>query len=151
MVLKSNFYEQIYEQENIWLEMIDNNLLNVYYLTELKRFYTERQLSLSCEYELTLDHITEIILFLLSNIIEKIDYIIDEDKNGNFVDLSQLKNYFLISQLSRTNVEYISKIAKTVKTSKRERNIYDLRNKVIDETLEDYLDDDFYYSEKKVI
>lgn len=144
MALKQNFYEEIYDEERNWIELLDSNLINVYYLPVLKQFYYERQVRLSYEYELTLNPIIKSMSNLLNNIIVKIDYIIEEDQKGIPVNIVELKNYFLINQL---NNNIISNEQRPIQEN---IGIYALRKKSDSKGLEDYTDDDFYYENQKV-
>ena len=144
MALKENFYEEIYEEERNWSDMIDMNLLNVYYLVELKKFYYDRQVRLNYEYELTFNPIIKSMLYLLNNVLIKIDYIINEDKLNNPINIKELKNYFLINQLNN-NISYVAYEEIPI-----DKGIYNLRQKCVNEDLDDYIDDDFYYENQKV-
>lgn len=144
MALKEKFYEEIYEEERNWTDLIDMNLLNVYYLVELRKFYNDRQLRLSYEYELTFNPIIKSMLNLINNVISKINYIINEDKMNNPINIKELKNYFLINQLNN-KVSY-----DLYDDVQEDKGIYKLRQKSINEDLDDYIDDDFYYESQKV-
>ena len=144
MELKQNFYDEINEKEEIWIELLDLNLLNVYYLPILKKFYYETQLKLNHEYELTLNPIIRSMIHLLDNIMIKIDCIIEEDKSGIPVNITDLKNYFLINRLSNN----ISNDEKGIIVDNN--GMYRLRKKYDSEGLEEYTDDDFYYENQKV-
>ena len=144
MALKEKFYEEIYEEERNWTDLIDMNLLNVYYLVELRKFYNDRQLRLSYEYELTFNPIIKSMLNLINNVISKINYIINEDKMNNPINIKELKNYFLINQLNN-KVSY-----DLYDDVQEDKGIYKLRQKSINEDLDGYIDDDFYYESQKV-
>ena len=146
MALKNDFYEEIYKEEKNWIEMIDSKLLNVYYLSELRKFYYERQVIVSYEYNLTLNPIMKSIWTILNNMVSKLDFIEIEYKKGKRINISELKNYFLINRLSN-NIDIPLELKKD---NENKRNIYELRNKVVSEDLEDYTDDDFYYENEKV-
>lgn len=146
MALKSNFYDEIYEEEKKWIEMLDAKLLNVYYLSELRKFYYERQVIISDEYKLTLNPIMKSIWIELNNMVEKLNFIESEYKKEKRVNINELKNYFLINRLNN-NIDIPIELRKD---SENKKSIYELRNKVENENLEDYIDDDFYYDNQKV-
>lgn len=146
MALKKDFYEEIYKEEINWIEMLNAKLLNVYYLLELRKFYYERQVIVSHEYNLTLNPIMKSIWTVLNNMVEKLDHIDSDYKMGKRINLNELKNYFLINILSN-NVEIPLELRKN---SENKKNLYELRNKIINEGAEDYIDDDFYYENHKV-
>lgn len=140
MALKQNFYDEIYDKEQMWINMINSNLLNIYYLPELRDFYVGKQERLNYEYELTGNDLIRSISYSLNNIVVKLDYFIDEDKKGNIINLKELLDLFLTNKLNN-NVSYVNS-----NVSQNNKNLYELRNKVINEGSEDYLDDDFYYN-----
>lgn len=144
MALKNDFYDEIYREEKNWIEMLDAKLLNVYYLSELKKFYYERQIIVSYEYNLTLNPVMKSIWMVLDNIVQKLEFIESEYKKGKRVDIYELKNYFLINRLNN-NIDIPPELRKESK-----KNIYELRNKIIQQNSEDYMDDDFYYENQKV-
>ena len=146
MALKNNFYDEIYKEEINWIEMLDAKLLNVYYLSELRKFYYERQIIISSEYNLTLNPIMKSIWTVLNNMVEKLDFIESEYKKGKRININELKNYFLINRLNN-NIDIPPELRKH---NENKRNIYELRNKIVSEDLEDYTDDDFYYENQKV-
>lgn len=143
MTLNKNFYKEIYDKEKMWMYMIDSNLMNVYYLTELKKFYLEKKQHLKDEVLIDNGLIKKI-----DNIILKLDYIQKEDEMGYIINLIQLKDLFLINRLDNNISTF--KTSKLEKVEQNKRFLYDLRNKVTSEGNEDYIDDDFYYDEQKV-
>lgn len=146
MALTNSFYEEIYNEEKNWMELLDSNLLNVYYLSELRKFYYEKQIVVSYEYKLTLNPIMKSIWIVLNTMVEKLDFIESEYKKGKRVNINDLKNYFLINRL-KNNIDIPPEL---MKDNENKKNIYELRNKVVNEDLEDYTDDDFYYENQKV-
>ena len=141
MSLTKKIYEEIIEKETTWIGMINENLLNIFYLPELKKFYSEKKYRFDYEFQLTENDIIKSISHTLNRIIQKIDYIIEQDKIGNSVKLTELSNLFLINKLTN-NVPLKKK--KIEKINENKKNLYELRNKVINEEL----DDDFYYKER---
>ena len=95
MALKSNFYDEIFKEEKNWIEMLDSNLLNVYYLVELRNFYYERQIIVGREYNLSLNPVMKSIWVVLNNMVEKLDRIEADYKIGKRININELKNYFL--------------------------------------------------------
>lgn len=146
MALKNDFYDEIYKEEINWIEMLDSKLLNVYYLLELRKFYYERQVIVSYEYNLTLNPIMKSIWTVLNNMVEKLDNIESDYKMGKRINLNELKNYFLVNMLSN-NIEIPLELRQN---NENKNKLYELRNKVVNEGLEDYTDDDFYYEQQKV-
>lgn len=146
MALKNDFYDEIYKEEINWIEMLNAKLLNVYYLLELRKFYYERQVIVSHEYNLTLNPIMKSIWTVLNNMVEKLDHIDSDYKMGKRINLKELKNYFLVNILSN-NIEIPLELRQN---NEKKNKLYELRNKVVNEGLEDYTDDDFYYENQKV-
>lgn len=141
MALNQKFYQEIYDKEEMWLKMLQSNLINVYYLPELKKFYEEKQKRLDYEIELTGNDLLKSFSISLNNLIIKLDYLIEEDKNNNFINLNVLTDFFLINKLNN-NISNIKRI------SEQKNSLYELRKKIVNENNEDYMDDDFYYNKK---
>lgn len=139
MALQYNFYEEILDNEKTWIINLEYNLLNVYYLPELKNFYDKKIQKLNKEYELTQNKLIKSIYSCLKNIVDKIDEFIEQNEKGNSVNLNELKNLFFINVLNNNFVQ--DKIDIPVKED-NVKSIYELRNKINSEEL----DDDFYYS-----
>lgn len=147
MALTQDFYKDILEKEKSWIINLQYNLLNIYYLPELKNFYQEKQNRLIYEGDLTGNMLIRTISFTLDKLMDKIDEFIKLNEEGKDIDLQELKNYFLISVLNN-DVYYIKK-DRLEEISDNKHDLYELRQKVINEGSEDYLDDDFFYTGKK--
>lgn len=101
MALKKNFYNEIFEQEQKWIEFIDNNLLNsIYCDLSLKPFYTKKRNELEIEYKSNRNIILGQVLILIDNIINQIDLLNEEYKKLNSVDIKTLMPLFLINQMN---------------------------------------------------
>ena len=87
------------------------------------------------------------ISFTLDKMIDKLDEFIVEYQKGNEVNLKELNNLFLISMLNN-DVYYVKK-DKLDEINKNKKSLYELRQSIINEESEDYLDDDFFYTGKK--
>lgn len=148
MALTQNFYKEIFDKEKVWMTNLNQNLLNIYYLPELKTFYVEKKETLNHEFKLTGNELIRSYLNALNNIITKIDYFITEGKNEASIDIKELNNLFLLNIITN-NVSYVSN-QNLNRIEEEKKSLYELRNKVINEGAEDYLDDDFYYDNKKV-
>ena len=148
MALNKNFYNEIYKKETMWIDMLKLNLINVYYLSEIKEFYQEKQKRLNYEYELTGNSIMKSISFVLNNIIVKLDFFINEDKKGKIIRLTELNNLFLINVLNNNLAPVNKKNPSEMKQGKK--SLYELRNKITGQDNEDYIDDDFYYNSQKI-
>ena len=147
MALTQDFYKDILEKEKSWIINLQYNLLNIYYLPELKNFYQEKQNRLIYEGDLTGNMLIRSVSFTINKLLDKIDEFIKLNEEGKDVDLQELRNYFLISVLNN-DVYYIKK-DRLEEISNNKHDLYELRQKVINEGSEDYLDDDFYYPGKK--
>jgi len=145
MALTRDFYEKIYEKENIWIGNLNQNLLNVFYLPELKTFYSAKYNELLSEYQLTGNEMIMAYIVAINNMISKIDFLNTQDREGNVVDLNQLKDLFIVNLLTNN----INSNVKLNKINEEKNNLYKLRNKVIKSSMEDYIDDDFYYEEEQ--
>ena len=148
MALTQDFYKDILEKEKTWITNLQYNLLNIYYLPELKNFYQEKQNRLIYEGDLTNNMLIRSISFTINKLMDKIDEFIKLNEEGKDIDLQELKNYFLISVLNN-DVYYIKK-DRLEEISNNKHDLYELRQKLEYKDLEDYIDDDFYYENQKV-
>lgn len=150
MALKLDFYKEIIEREQTWLTNLEYNLLNVYYLSELKEFYTDKYNKLNEESSKKVNPLISSIINVIKNMISKLDSIINTYNEGKDVDLNILKNYFLTNMLKN---EFYDKTKKSTSESRFQKisedkdYLYDLKNKLSSIGLED-IDDDFYYHRK---
>lgn len=148
MALTRDFYKEILDQEKTWITNLQYNLLNIYYLPELKNFYQEKLSKLIYESDLTDNMLIRSISFTINKLIDKIDEYISLNEEGKDVNLNELRDYFLISVLNN-DVYYVKK-DRLEEINDSKKNLYKLRQRVINEGAEDYLDDDFYYSGNRV-
>ena len=149
MALTRSFYEDIFEKEEMWIKNLEKNLLNIYYLPELKKFYINTKERFKYEYELTNNAIMVIFLNSIENLINKIDYLIKEYEEDKVIDLNELKSLFFINILNN-NIESLT-YSNLNRIEDEKTQLYALRGKVINENTEDYLEDDFFYENKKTI
>jgi len=149
MALTQDFYKDILDKEKTWITNLQYNLLNIFYLPELRKFYQEKQSRLIYEGDLTDNPLIRSISFTINKLIDKIDEYISLNESGKEVDLQELKNFFLISVLNN-DIYYVKK-DKLEQINDSKHNLYELKQKIINEGREDYLDDDFYYSGKKAV
>ena len=147
MALTQDFYKEILEKEKTWIINLQYNLLNIYYLPELRNFYQEKQNRLIYESDLTQNVLIKSISFTIDKLMDKIDEYLKLNEEGKDVNLQELKNYFLISVLN--NDFYYVKKDRLEEINDSKHNLYELRQKVINENSEDYLDDDFFYTGKR--
>lgn len=148
MALTQDFYKEILEKEKNWIHNLQYKLLNAYYLPELKQFYQERQSRLNYESDLTGNVLIKSISFTLDRLIDKLDYFMQENQQGKDIKLEELSDYFLTSVLNNSFSYVNQNKLDTIKENKK--NLYELRQQVLSEGKEDYLDDDFYYDNRKV-
>jgi len=149
MALTRSFYEDIFEKEEMWIKNLEKNLLNIYYLPELKKFYINTKERFKYEFELTNNDTMLMFLNSIDNLINKIDYLLKEYEEDRVTDLNELKSLFFINILNN-NIE--SPVYTNFSRIENEKSqLYALRDKVVNENSEDYLEDDFFYENKKII
>lgn len=104
MALKNDFYSEIFNNEKKWTELINQNLLNsIYCNLTLKPFYLKKRNEIMEEYTLTNNQILNEVLFIIENILRKIEYFTVQYNNSKEVDIKELLPLFLINQMSNTN------------------------------------------------
>ncbi|MDO4963257.1 MAG: hypothetical protein Q4E75_04080 [bacterium] len=97
MALNNNFYSDIIENEKKWDQMINSNLLNIYYIKApngIRNFYLEKLSEIKKEYNSSDNEMINGIIKILSNIILKIDSLIETYNKGETVDINSLSNLF---------------------------------------------------------
>lgn len=143
MTLKQGFYKEIFENEERWIEYANKKLLNVYYLSELKEFYLNKQKEL--EPEASNNQVLEIFLNIIKSIINQIDIVTNEYREGKSVDINTVTNLFFSNQMKMENKE-----------EKKDSNMDIIRLQVQKELLENQkkqllsnnlYDDDYLYEE----
>ena len=148
MALKNNFYNEIFEKEQKWIELINSKLLNsIYCNLTLKPFYVEKKNQLKTEYDLNNNAIIGQILTLVDNIINQIDLLNSQYKNNMSVDIESLLPLFLTTQMSNTSrVE--KNVSRNVEINRLQLEKKFLENEIKNhrenlDNIEDYVYDDF--------
>lgn len=100
MALNNNFYREIFEKEEYWIKLINMNLLNAYYLSELKDFYSKKQSELLQEQGIMNNEFLKNILNMINKALYDIEVIMNENKKGNKVSIASLQNSFLINKMN---------------------------------------------------
>ena len=143
MALKNDFYIEITQKEIKWTEMIKQNLLNVIYCNlELKPFYIEKKNELEEEYIKTGNVIIGDTLFIIKNIINKLEEFNTYYKETKPIDFKLLLPLFLANQMNNS--------LQSSKSSDASNSInrFDIIN---NQKQYDYLYEDFPEEHKKVI
>lgn len=150
MALAKNFYNEIFEKEQQWIEYIEKNLLNCIYCNlTLKPFYETKRKTLEEEYDLTKNDIIEQIIIKINDLINTLSYLNYQYLNHQTPNLKSLLPLFLINQMNNVvqkdnkdtenRNESIDKLKKEKKDLQDQINNY-ARNFV---EVEDYVYDDF--------
>lgn len=143
MALGTDFYNEICEKEKKWENMLISNLLNVYYLPELKNFYLEKLNIINAEYSINKNEISKSIILSIEKIISKLDYLINETESGNVVNIYSLLDLFVFNKTYKSMLFPNNKNEHVAK-----KNIYELREIKIKEQ---DIEDDFYYEDREVV
>lgn len=152
MALKVNFYNEIFENEQKWIELINKNLLNsIYCKLALKPFYIKKRNEIAEEYKTTDNQILRQILSTIDNIIIKIDEFNDKYESSEIVDIKELLPLFLTNQMNNDN----QKENESIELLKKKRQILEdeIRSYINDKPIvdNDYLYDDFPEENRKVM
>ena len=101
MALKLDFYNEIFIEEQKWIELINQKLLNnIYCKLSLKPFYLEKKSVLEEEYKLTNNKIIGQFIPVIDKIISEIDLL--NEQNNNYENLNSLIPLFLVNQMNNT-------------------------------------------------
>lgn len=147
MALKSDFYSEIFEKEQKWIELINLKFLNsVYCKLTLKPFYMAKKNELEQEYNLTGNKIIEQVIPILGEIINKINLLEEAYNNGEDVDINSLMPLFLSVQMNNVLPKKENNLI--TQSDKLEIRKQVLENQVMSYdrnslNIEDYVYDDF--------
>lgn len=153
MALENNFYQEIHIKEQKWIELIEKNLLNIYYFeAELLPFYTKKVKELTYEYNLTNNSILGEIIQILNNIIKRIEELGNAYRSGLVIDTTTLVPLFLTSNfnnnIKKENTDDLQKLYIRKQVLNAIKDHYSLKNNK--KTDDDYLYDDFPEEVKRI-
>lgn len=156
MALKQNFYTEIFEQEQSWIELINSKYLNsIYCKHQLQPFYLNKKKELEQEYFLTRNDIIKNILGIIDSIIQQIELFNEQFNVGQTVNVETLIPLFLTTQMSNT-----SKKENKQKDINKEIGELQVRKQILENRIrnfdrnatinDDYVYDDFLEEERRV-
>lgn len=151
MALKKDFYIEIFEKEQKWIELINTKLLNAIYCKfSLQPFYIAKKKELEQEYILTHNEIMGNVIGTLNLIISQLEVLYEQFRTGNTVDMSSLMPLFLITKMSNSyKVENTNEMSQLqIKKQMLEQEIRNVQQGNFTE--EDYVYDDFPEEVRKV-
>ena len=105
MALKQDFYGEIFKNEEYWPELANEKLLNVYYLAKLKDFYISKKEDLERESKSSNNTIILNFLQIINSIINQIDLVTNEYRQGKNIDINSITKLFLSNQMKNSNIE----------------------------------------------
>lgn len=101
MALDKSFYNDIFEHEQKWTELINSNLLNsIYCNLTLKPFYIQKKEKLEEEYNKTNNEIIKQIILIIDNIIDKIELFNYKYVNYQKPNINSLLTFFLTTKMN---------------------------------------------------
>lgn len=99
MALGENFYNEIFEHEQKWIELINSNLLNsIYCNLTLKPFYLQKIVELKSEYNKTNNEKLKQMILMINDIIDKIELFNYQYLNYKTPNINSLLPLFLIAR-----------------------------------------------------
>ena len=155
MALKKDFYSEIFEKEQKWIELMDKNLLNsVYCKFSLQPFYETKKLELVREYTSTKSEIIKNLIIIINQILSQIEMLYKMYLDGQNTNMNTLIPLFLSSQMSNTLKVDDNKPLVNSEVDKLQIKKQILENKLSNyyksETEEDYVYDDFPEETRKI-
>lgn len=103
MALKSDFYNEIFKKEQMWIDLINEELLNsIYCNLTLKPFYMQKKQELEQEYNATNNPIIGEIIPIIDNILQKISLFNEQYRSSKQVNINEMLPLFLTSQMNNT-------------------------------------------------
>ena len=150
MALKKNFYNEIFDNEQNWIDLINSNLINgIYCKFNLKPFYEEKRKELEEVSNLAPNIMISQIIFVINRIINHLDLLIDEYYKSELVDVKSLLPLFLINQMNNSNQNESKDINELLEKRRILRGEISNINRDNNEC-EDYVYDDFPEELKKI-
>ena len=155
MDLRQDFYTEIFENEQKWIDLINSKLLNsIYCKYTLQPFYLKKKQTVKQEYFLTKNEYDKFI-DIIDSIIEQIEVFNQQFKSGQKVDISTLKPLFLITQIGK-----VQKAEEDKSEIRQEINELQIRKQLLENQIrnfdkaivneDDYIYDDFPEEIRKV-
>ena len=144
MALKSNFYNEIFTNEEKWIELINKNLLNsIYCNLALRPFYVQKRNDVEIEYKVTNNQILGQILLIIDDIVAQIDYFNEQYKNSKYVDIKSLLPLFLTNQMNNIGQKDSKDKLEMLKQQKQALEKEILKYSNFDGYMYDEFDDDY--------
>ena len=127
MALEKNFYQEIQEKEQLWIELINKKLMNIYFFNaELVPFYNKKLEQLNKEYDSTNNKIIGQIIEEIKYIIVKLNEFDETYRLGETIDIKSLIPLFLTSKLN--NEKQVDNNSSVVDLSKKEKKLDNNQN-----------------------
>ena len=148
MDLRQNFYAEIFEHEQKWIELINSKLLNSTYCKyKLQPFYLEKKETVKEEYFLTRNEYDKFI-DIIDSIIEQIEVFYQQFKSGQKVDIRLLQSLFFVTRMCKTQKEEEnnSEIRQEINELQIRKQLLENEIRNFDKNIsneEDYVYDDF--------
>ena len=139
MALNKDFYDEIHKKEQKLIELIEKNLLNIYYINYSLN-YKKKLEELTYEYNLTNNKMIGQTIEEIKVIINKIDELEEIYRKGNEINIKELLPLFLINK-TFNNIEY-----KKTEIQTKKEFLQQLKNNYViipQKNEEEYLYDDF--------
>ena len=151
MALENNFYQEINNKEQKWIELIENNLLNIYYFeAELDPFYIKKLEELTYEYNLTNSKFIGLVKEEVSAILLKLEELENAYRAGKEINIKSLIPLFLTNKFINNVVKEDNNDLKNLKI--RKEVLQSIKSGIKKENIQDdYLYDDFPEEQEKTI
>lgn len=104
MKLNTNFYIEIFEKETSWIEMIKDNLLNIYYLNGdggITQFYKEKYEVLVNEYKKNNNEKLLFFINMIKDILDEINKLTEIYNSGQDISMDRLQSLFIVNQITK--------------------------------------------------
>ena len=104
MELNANFYVELFEKEASWSEMIESNLLNVYYINGedgITELYKKKYEVLVNEYKKSNNEKLLFFINMIKDILDEINRLTLEYNSGKDIGFETLSNLFIINQITK--------------------------------------------------
>lgn len=104
MELNADFYTELFEKEASWTEMIEDKLLNIYYINGddgITELYKKKYEVLVNAYKKSNNEKLLFFVNMIKDILDEINRLTLEYNSGKDIDLTKLSSLFIINQITK--------------------------------------------------
>ena len=104
MELNTDFYTELFEKEASWAGMIEDKLLNIYYINGedgITELYKKKYEVLFNEYKKNNNERLLFFMEMIKDILDEINKLTETYNSGKDINLNRLSSLFIINQITK--------------------------------------------------